>query len=103
MKKKSSAIDEFLSLSDREKELSTTEFDKEFIGDSFGPLTARQRSAWTRAKRRLHRSDEAKARRVSIALPPELLNKSDSYAKKLGVSRSELVKRGLRAVLAGKA
>ena len=37
---------------------------------------------------------------IQVALPADLLKKSDALAKKLGVSRDELVDRGLHAVLA---
>jgi len=76
-------------------EIDTSEFDKEFVADSFGAPPPAAKLHWERAKRRQSRMAE-----IQVALPADLLKKSDALAKKLGVSRDELVDRGLHAVLA---
>lgn len=104
MKKKTmSNIGTFLALPDDQKEAVAREFDREFVGDTFRPLTPQQRKAWNRAKRRMSRSRAVAARRISLSVPRDLLDRSDAYARKVGATRSELVTRGLQAVLAGKA
>lgn len=104
MKKKiMSNIETFLALPDERREAVAREFDREFVGDTFGPLTPRQRKAWNRAKRRMSRSRAVLAKRISLSIPRDLLDRSDEYARKVGATRSELVTRGLHAVLAGKA
>ena len=104
MKKKiMSNIENFLALPDEQKEAAAREFDREFVGDTFRPLTPQQRKAWNRAKRRMPRSRAVAAKRISLSVPSDLLDRSDAYARKVGATRSELVTRGLQAVLAGKA
>jgi hypothetical protein len=51
-KKKLSAVEAFLALSDAEKERQFREFDKEFVADSFKPLTAADKKLWEKAKAR---------------------------------------------------
>jgi hypothetical protein len=101
MSKPNSKIDSFLNLSKPEKDAAFREFDREFVGDTFGPLKPAQQKAWRKAKQRMALTKSA-ARRISLTVPRELLSKSDAFAKKAGLSRSELVRRGLKAILAGK-
>jgi hypothetical protein len=102
-KTKHSPVEEFIALPDDEKEQIVAEFDTPFIADSFGPLTPAQQTAWRRAKRLMGRPKVGKgARRISRSVELGLLGRSDKMAKKLGVSRSQLVARGLEVVLAGK-
>jgi hypothetical protein len=103
MRKSKSNIDAFLSLSNAEKEATVREFDREFIGEQFGPLSSRQRKAWNRARQRMNQNRSIPVKRISLIVPLELLSRSDAMAKKVGASRSDLIARGLKAVLAGKA
>ena len=97
---KPSAIDAFLTLSDEEKERQWKEFDKEFIADTFKPLTAAQRAQWERAKRRGRPIVGQGAKVISLSVERQLLKEADALAKARGISRAELVARGLRTILA---
>lgn len=80
---------------------SPMEFDREFIVDSFGPPTTTARAKWQRAQRKRGRPRQGSGVRViSVSLEKKLLNRCDALAKRIGVSRSSLISRGLREVLA---
>lgn len=49
---KRSPIAEFLALSDAERRAVTAQFDREFVADSFRPLTPAQKKLWAKAKRK---------------------------------------------------
>jgi S-adenosylmethionine:diacylglycerol 3-amino-3-carboxypropyl transferase len=100
--KKTSAMEAFLALSDEEKERQCREFDKEFIADTFKPLTPAQRALWERAKRRGRPTVGQGAKVISLSVERQLLKEADAWAKAQGISRAELVARGLRALLAKK-
>ncbi len=79
----------------------TSEFNHEFVADSFGPPSPRSRAKWERAKRKPGRPREGKgAQVISVSIEKGLLEQSDGLARKMGISRARLVARGLRAVLA---
>lgn len=81
---------------------ATAEFDKEFIGDTFGPLTPEMKERWERAKRKPGRPRVGRGVKViSVSVEKDLLKRSDALARKLKVRRSTLIAAGLRAVLAG--
>src|SRR5438874_4957932 len=67
-------------------------YGKEFAIDEFGPMTAKARSRWAKAKKKPARKSKKERRK--------LLSRSDDLARNLGVSRGELIERGLKAVLA---
>ncbi|HVS72303.1 MAG TPA: hypothetical protein VHQ47_13695 [Phycisphaerae bacterium] len=100
-KKKMSAIEAFIALPDEEKERQWREFDKEFIADTFRPLTAAQRALWEKAKRRPGRPRTGEGSQVvSLSVERALLEKADAYARAKGISRSQLVAEALRAMMA---
>jgi metal-responsive CopG/Arc/MetJ family transcriptional regulator len=74
-------------------------YGKEFAIDEFGPMTAKARSRWAKAKRKPARKSK-RQQGTPIALDRKLLFRSDDLARSLGVSREELIERGLKAVLA---
>jgi hypothetical protein len=79
---------------------ATAEFDKEFIGDTFSTPSPAEMAQWERAKRKRGRpqtGDGAKV--ICVTVEQGLLRRSDRMARKLGISRSALVARGLEAVL----
>jgi hypothetical protein len=83
---------------------ATAEFNREFIADEFGDPPPE-------ALARLRRSDAKRGRPrigngvkvISLSVEQGLLARADRLAKKLKISRAQLVRRGLEAVLAGKA
>jgi hypothetical protein len=81
---------------------ATAEFDEEFVMDKFTPLTPEMQALWEKAKARRPRKSQAdkELKVVSATLPKDLLARADAFAKKMGLSRSALIARGLKAVLA---
>ena len=93
-------IDEFLALPDEEKEAHYREVDREFTPAETRPLTAEDRRRWQRAKRKMGRPKVGKgAKTISLTVERDLLKRADAYAKRLGVSRAQLVAAGLEAVM----
>jgi hypothetical protein len=65
--------------------------------DKLRPLTPEQRSSWEAVKRgRPKKSPGTKAVPTLITVEPQLLRRADAYAKKAGVSRSQLFSDALR-------
>jgi len=61
------------------------------------PLTAEQRARWEAAKRgRPRKAPGTKAVPTLITVEPQLLRLADAYAKKAGVSRSQLFSDAVR-------
>ena len=81
---------------------ATKELDKEFVPTR--PLTQGMKVRWMRAKKRMGRPRIGKgAQRVLVSLEKDLLRRADARARRLGLSRSKLIARGIELVLAGKA
>jgi hypothetical protein len=78
----------------------TKEFDREFVGDTFGRPTPKQRAQRERAKRKRGRPRMGGgAKTISVTVEAKLLAKTDGLAKKLHVPRAAIIARGLQAVL----
>jgi hypothetical protein len=61
------------------------------------PLNPEQRRRWEAAKRRRPRkAPGTKAIPTLITVEPELLRRADAYAKKIGLSRSQLFSEAVR-------
>jgi hypothetical protein len=70
---------------------ATREYDGMVI-DKTVPLSARERKLWQEAKRGRGRPKIGKgAKKISISLEGNLLDKADAVAKKRGLNRSELI------------
>jgi len=96
-------VKKFLEMTPDERDEYVKEFDKEFIADTFRPLTPKQRAAWERIRRKRPRGRPVRGKGstvISISVERELLAASDRLARKKHISRSSLIARGLRAVLA---
>jgi len=66
------------------------------------PLSAEQRRRWEAAKRgRPRKAAGTKAVPTLITVEPKLLKKIDAYAKKEGISRSQLFSEAVRQRIAG--
>jgi hypothetical protein len=101
MKKARSAYEEFMAMTPAERDKAVAEFDREFIMDTFKPLTPKMQARWERAKRKRGRPRVGRgARVISVSVERDLLARSDALARKLKVRRAALIARGLRAVLA---
>ena len=96
-RKKKNVINDFLALSDARKEKIVREFDKEFVGDTFGPLSPRQRALWRKAKR--SQPNGRQGDEVLIPLERKLLESADAYAKSHRMTRSKLIAMGLKLAM----
>ncbi len=75
-------------------------FDQEFIADTAQGLTTKERLRDRRARRKRGRPRVGDgARRVLVTIGSSLLQRSDLYAAKHGLSRSALIARGLEELL----
>ncbi len=80
---------------------ATASYGREMVIDEFKPLTAAAAARWKKARRKPGRPKRGKgARVISVSVEKELLSRSDSLAKDLGLSRAAVIERGLKAVLA---
>jgi hypothetical protein len=90
---------DFDALSDAEKERIWQEIDRmspEELAEKSRPLNKQERALWAKAKRKLHRP---KVRKVSLPIADRLVEGMDRLAKREGVSRAEIVERGLELLL----
>lgn len=79
---------------------ATKEFDDPAYQPPAQPLTAEDRGQQRRARNKGGRPRKGLgAKTISLTVEKALLARSDASAKKLGISRAELIERGLNAVL----
>jgi len=79
---------------------ATAKYDRPFGGwDEFKPLTPADRRLHQQARRRGRPKVGRGAKRVMITVEMGLLKAADDYARRIGMSRSELVASGIRSVL----
>src|SRR5690349_913753 len=90
----------YWQMNTQELAAATAELDQEFVIDKCTPLSPEMRSRWEKARRKSRRGhDGRELRLVAVRLEEDLLKRSDSLAKKLGITRDKLVARGLKAIL----
>ena len=83
-----------------ELDAMAAEFDREFVADTFGPMTAGARRRLQRARRGPGRPQVGSgSRRISVTVEKKLLARADRLAKRLGVSRARLIALGLWKML----
>jgi hypothetical protein len=79
---------------------TTREFEREFVADTFGPLSAAGKAAHRRARKRLGRPRIGKGtRRINITIERDLLKKADRLARRKGINRSQIIAHSLVATL----
>src|SRR5690606_32057609 len=86
------------------KELAeaTKEFDEDFVFEKTKPLSAEGRRQLAVARKRSRSGVGSRTASIRVTIERGLLRKADRYARKSGIGRSELIARGLRAVMAEK-
>jgi hypothetical protein len=95
-----SGYERFMAQSEAARQREVAEFDKEFIGIPGKPLTPQMRADWAKAKRKRGRPTVGQgSQTISVTVERGLLSRADSYAKERGISRSQLIAKGLAAVL----
>jgi hypothetical protein len=94
----------FENLPDAEKERIYREIDREDPWEQIArskPLTARQRSLVTKAKRKGGRPMLGKhgVKVIAVSVERNLLKRTDTYAESIGLKRSELISKALNSIL----
>lgn len=83
---------------------ATKEFDREFVADTFGPLTAAGKAAHRRARAKSGRPRIGKgSQRINITLERSLLQETDRLARRTGLNRSRIIAQSLAVTLGRKA
>lgn len=101
MKKKSARRKGFETMTPSKLAEATASYGREMVIDDFTPLTAAAATRWKGARRKPGRPKRGKgAKVISVSVEKELLSRSDSLAKDLGLSRAAVIERGLKAMLA---
>lgn len=100
-KKKPTPIERFLALSDAEKDREVSEFDREFVADTFRPLTPRQKKQWQRIRKKMGRPKIGRgAKVISLTIEAGLLARADALARRQKLTRAALFARALKSDLA---
>jgi len=86
----------YSKLSPKELQIASVEFDREFVPTK--PLTPAMRQQARQAKRGRPRVGKGAAA-VLVSMEKGLLTAADAYAKRHKLTRSELVARGVKAVI----
>jgi hypothetical protein len=84
------------------KELAegTAEFDRESVADTFDRPGPEAKARWARARRKRGRPVRGEgATRISVTIEKGLLRRADTFVEQSGQTRSQLIERGLKAVL----
>jgi hypothetical protein len=79
----------------------TKEFDEPFVKDRAEPLTPEMKAQWERAKLKRGRPMKGHgAKVISLSVERDLLGRADALAEEQGMTRADLVAKGISAVLA---
>lgn len=101
--KQEMTAEDFQALPEAQKERIWREIDAQTSEQIFRrsrPLNSRERRKWRRFKKKLGRPPIGKGTtNVSVSMEKELLKKADNFAKAHGMSRSQLIASGVRAVI----
>lgn len=102
-KPKRTPIEAFLSLNDEQKEREYKSVDRAFTRAETQPLNAAGRKAWRKFQERRRAPGRPKvgqgAKTVALTIERGLLKRADALAKREGVSRAQIVARGLKLLL----
>jgi hypothetical protein len=95
--------DDFMALSDTEKTRVAEELGA--LGSAASrPLTPAERELWKQARKRMGRPKRGDgAKPVNVTIERQLLARTDAYAKKRGLTRSQIIADGLEVILRRKA
>ena|SRR5579884_4199416 len=99
-KPKRNKVEDFLALSNEQKERIAAEFDREFVADDAKPLITGQRRLWEKAKKRpARRRTDDNEEKIVIRLDRQLLKRADTYARRQNKTREELIAEALESRL----
>ena len=95
------AAKDFMAMDAKQLAEATAEFNQECAVDKSRPLTDEEERQWENAKRKRGRPTVGKGVKViSVSLERDLLARATRLAEKLGISRAQLIARGLQGLLA---
>ena len=96
-------VRDFEGLPDSEKDRIVREIESESPEQRLArsrPLNAQERELWRRFKRKAGRPKIGRGTtNVSVSLEKSLLREADRYARRHGMSRSQLIAQGVRALI----
>lgn len=93
-------VEEFLALPDEEKERISESYDRPVPLSETRPLNAAERKQWARMRRKSGRPTNGKApKAVRVTIEGGLLRRADRYAEAAGFTRSQMIAKGLEALL----
>ncbi len=92
----------YSEMTTRQLEEATKDLDEEFAFLKSRPLNRRERQRHAKARKRGRPQIGEGAEKIRVSIERGLLVKSDAYARKHGMSRSELIAQGLRAIIAAR-
>ena len=84
----------------KELQAATKDLDEEFAAEKSRPLNQQERQRHARARRRGRPRVGAGADKIHVTIERDLLARTDAFAQEHDLTRSEVIARGLRAVLA---
>jgi hypothetical protein len=104
---KFNGIDGFIALSDADKELVYKDSARHFKLSETRPLNAKERETWERFRSKALANRKARgrpvigngAKQVAITVERDLLKRSDAFAKRNNLKRSELFAAGVNALM----
>jgi hypothetical protein len=102
MSKRKSDFDRFMAMTDGQRDAEVARFDAEHVGTPGKPMTRAQKALHRSARRRTaagRMKTGNGATRVQVTIERALLARADAFAKSQGTTRSELIAKGLKAVL----
>ena len=94
---------QFERMTTAEKDAFAKQFDRDIPESEYEEPTSEEKAKLRRAMQKLRRGRPKigkGAKRVLVTIERGLLEETDSFAKRLGVSRAALISKGLRRVLA---
>ena len=96
-------IPEFEALPDAQKDRMVREIEAETPQQRLArsrPLNAREREQWRRFKKKAGRPKIGSGtKNVSVSLERDLLRAADRFAKRHGMSRSQLIAQGVKTII----
>jgi hypothetical protein len=99
MKKAHTTQKAFAEMNAAELAEATREYDEDFAFLKGRPLTPQEKVLHAKARRRGRPRVGLGAEKIRVSVERSLLAQSDAFARKHKLSRSEMIARGLRAVM----
>lgn len=101
MKKQTQAAKRYQDMNLQELREATAEFDAPFVADRSRPMNPRERAKWRRFQGKLRgRPLQGRgAKPINVTIERGLLERADAYARRMGITRAQLIAQGIQSVL----